>query len=374
MTKNFELRKEDWKDGKNIHTGTELDKDGYDIYGYNKDKFNRAGINLYTGTIWDRNDFNQAGINRYTGTKYNSNGYDKDGYDAEGYNAFGYDRTGFNRRGFDKEGYNRAGFNVIGLNRQGCDEQGYSWVTHYKEQKNKKLQELGTILFENEPEEQRTDKIKQGLLDNSIDLRKVNNIGKILESATEEERKVILKRIIDSISSHQITTLEYAKIFGKKNISPRAIPVIVADIDSIVSEATADPVLASSVTNETISERERLLRFAESYTNKNEKIGFKKSPSDSTHTWLKVSQVEREIAESFVISQGEIPCSFTMKKALRMLAEGELLVKQPSARLMKQRKLEELMKTDQKLDGVLSKAEKFLTLRSPDAKFFPNQK
>ncbi|WP_051532651.1 hypothetical protein [Fusobacterium perfoetens] len=63
-------------ENKGIHkeTKTKYDKEGYDCYGFNKDK-----INKYTGTNydidgWDISGFNEKGINKTTGFNFNEKG------------------------------------------------------------------------------------------------------------------------------------------------------------------------------------------------------------------------------------------------------------------------------------------------------------
>lgn len=100
------------------------DKDGFNIYGedrdgYDRNGFDEQGIHKVTGTKYDedgydqctfniygedRNGFNEQGIHEVTGTEY-----DEDGYDCEGLNSDGFDREGYNSDGLDIDGYNKNG-------------------------------------------------------------------------------------------------------------------------------------------------------------------------------------------------------------------------------------------------------------------------
>lgn len=159
-------RKEsDWRGLINIKTGTMYDEHGYDIYGYNNMRCNRAG-------------FYESGFHRVTGTRYNLNGIDEYGYDKNGYKysiTYGYaiDRHGFTEDGWcvytndfeDQKGktkveydygtkrfidvlqmgwnrdgthkvtktkYDEQGYDIHGYDEQGYDRQGYDMYGYNK--------------------------------------------------------------------------------------------------------------------------------------------------------------------------------------------------------------------------------------------------
>ena len=153
-TKEFDV-----KTGLNLITGTKYDKDGFDINGFNKDhihkitnkKFDDEGYD-YKG--YDRNGFNRKGIHRVTKTKYNEKGYDKhffnkdgiyywfkdrkndtSGFRADGinvetgtkYSDVGYDIDGIDKYGFDPDGI--IHFDASGYNKRGFDRTGIHRIT-----------------------------------------------------------------------------------------------------------------------------------------------------------------------------------------------------------------------------------------------------
>ncbi|MYE38481.1 MAG: hypothetical protein F4X82_03125 [Candidatus Spechtbacteria bacterium SB0662_bin_43] len=135
-------------DRNGIHedTGTQYDPRGYDVWGRDKDDY-------------DKNGFDVMGVHRDTDDHYNPNGYDLWGYDRDGYNARGrdraqcdrrgfgfgghnvrtrsaYDEHGYDYRGFDSDGihqrtgtrYDEKGYDTDGYNSYGFDEKGYDMI------------------------------------------------------------------------------------------------------------------------------------------------------------------------------------------------------------------------------------------------------
>lgn len=70
------------------------DSHGYNIYGYNRQGWDKDDNNRYTGTIYDKDGYDRYGwsenhINKVTGTKYDKDGYNRKGYDKDGYDIAG---------------------------------------------------------------------------------------------------------------------------------------------------------------------------------------------------------------------------------------------------------------------------------------------
>lgn len=146
--------------GINIETGTKYNKYGHDAYGYNKEGFNEYGFNEegiheITGTEYDVDGFNKDrinkrgffknGINIETDTKYDKDGFDfrgkyqgkcryseKTGLDYKGFNKEGIHKdtnTRFNPEGYDVDGYNELGYNNKGFDCLGINNKGINKKT-----------------------------------------------------------------------------------------------------------------------------------------------------------------------------------------------------------------------------------------------------
>lgn len=88
--------------------GTKYDDDGFDKYGYDKDRY---GMNNFKLDGYHKN-----------GTKFNNDGFDKYGYDIDGYNKEAFDKNGYNKEGHDINGFK---LNEYPKNVTKYDEKGF---------------------------------------------------------------------------------------------------------------------------------------------------------------------------------------------------------------------------------------------------------
>lgn len=260
------------KHGIHRDTGTNYDNEGYSKKGYDRDGYDRRG-------------FNQEGYNRegYDRQGFNKNGYDKDGYNAEGYNSRGfgkdkihkdtrttYDAEGYDNEGFDRLGYNREGIDCLGIDSNGINKQtgqidervilGKEFISsqmtipQYARRKGKTIEEIEaqveiaksiacirddvmSVLTKNSNRYIAAKLAeKDKLLEGKIEVRDVRGIEKILALCTEEEK--VMKLLITSIASHNITILEYKDIFVIENFNSK-LPQNIIDKISVIKREMA---------------------------------------------------------------------------------------------------------------------------------------
>lgn len=89
----------------NIFTGSQLDLDGYDKFGFSIDGYNREGFDRdgYDREGFNKQNFNREGINRETKTQYAPNGFNEQEIDEEGFNKEGINKKGKTREDVDEQ-------------------------------------------------------------------------------------------------------------------------------------------------------------------------------------------------------------------------------------------------------------------------------
>ena len=112
--------------GINVETGTKYDKDGYDRMGYDRKGFNREGIHVKTGTIYDSKGYDRNGYDKdgYDRKGLNRDGLNKEGHDIKKFDVNGYDKNGYDRNGYDKNGHDINGYDQMGYNSSGFNKNG----------------------------------------------------------------------------------------------------------------------------------------------------------------------------------------------------------------------------------------------------------
>jgi len=114
-----------WENGKK--TTKVRTKDGYDFEGFDTHKFDRKGINEFTGLSVNENGFNQQGYYciRQEDGKYVAT---EEKYDNDGFNIDGFDKNGFSREHLTESGKkaNNHNFRYDGIN----ENTGTEWDEH----------------------------------------------------------------------------------------------------------------------------------------------------------------------------------------------------------------------------------------------------
>lgn len=371
-------------------------QDGYNTYGYNRDGYKRDGFDRYgfDREGYRRNGFNKDGIHKDTGTKYNPEGYDARGYNKEGWNPIkGYDRDGYNQDGYDKYGYDRDGYNRDGYNQNGINKYGINRKTGEKdksvrlverfinskktikafaEENGMDMRELQTIIEQTRMIPCIKESLDEALADNSrkyffvirhkiekllngeISIKYVKSVDVLLKECSADEKQKITEMLVTEMISHEISILEYRKIFGIEEINASLPQNILLHIDGIKKIANKQHI------RELYKEIDRVKSYKMPYMAADgETIGYKENPDDKQIIKVDITDEHRNMAREYLKAINEYICNKTMQITLLKIVKGEInseIIK----RAKKERQLLNLQQENTDLDELIEQSEQFL--------------
>ena len=164
---------------------------------------------------------------------------------------------------------------------------------------------------------------KDKLLEGKIEVRDVRGIEKILALCTGEEKEKVMKLLITSIASHNITILEYKEIFAIENFNSKLPQNIIDKIAVMKGEVTRskDAEVRKQV-KEIYAEIRRLESYKAPYRKGAlTKVGY--SENGKAVMFDITSELE-VLAKRYLIATEELICYKTMSNALTKIAKGDV--------------------------------------------------
>ena len=348
------------KKGNHFLTGTDRDPQGYDIRGINIRNFYKySDTNLITGTKYDEKGYDKRGFNVEGIHMETQDIYDVEGYDINGYNESGYNREGFNKEGYDVEGYDKNGFDCLGINRRGINietgerDERLTFAEEFLgsdksieqfalmkelpvEEVDAKIQEIrkspyyakeiDKALKRNADRYVATIKtLGKQLVEGKISIKEIGGIEKVIDMAEESDKQQIFRILIDCIASHDITIIDYAKIFAIKGINKNLPQNIITKLNEINNSVKYSPDRTIKTKMKDIfKEISRVKAYVAPYIpSEGEKIGFIK-PGEKDVTMYDITDEERDIARQYLMATNEFVCNKTMQEKFKLVVTGEI--------------------------------------------------
>ena len=210
---------------------------------------------------------------------------------------------------------------------------------------------------------------KEQLLEGKIGIKDIKNIDGMLKFCTEEEREKVNEKLANSVASHNISILEYSKIFGIDNVTsglPNEIIKKVSEINNNVKNSSNGDI--RKISRDIYKEVERIKKYSIPYKPENgETLGYFEKLTDKQPKEVQITDEHRKMAKQYLHLTNEFVCKKTMNSTLMDIVRGTIDDKKIE-RLKKEKELNNLQKKDKELDDVVDIAEQVLKMKGIDIK------